>query len=116
MKQVIKKFSEENQAYVGMEPSKKQPNKMRMTPQHIHTIPTSCAILSTVLCVCCVHRRVVEGSGEGSGGSVVHVDVHGMCYIVGGCNVVATGHGRYSPVLYAETVSSTYDMLGVFTL
>ena len=30
-----------------------------------------------------------------------------MCYIVGGCNVVATGHGRYSPVLYAETVSST---------
>ena len=30
-----------------------------------------------------------------------------MCYVVGGCNVVATGHGRYSSVLYAETVSST---------
>ena len=24
---------------------------------------------------------------------------------MGGCNVVATGHGRYSSVLYAETVS-----------
>ena len=24
---------------------KNQPNKMAMTPQHIHTIPTSCAIL-----------------------------------------------------------------------
>ena len=29
--------------------------------------------------VSCVHRRVVEGSGEGSGGCVVHVDVHGEC-------------------------------------
>ena len=27
---------------------KNQPNKMGMTPQHIHTIPTSCAILPTV--------------------------------------------------------------------
>ena len=34
----------------------------------------------------CVHRRVVEGGGEGcgrywegSGGCVVHVDVHGEC-------------------------------------
>ena len=26
---------------------------------------------------------------------------------MGSCNVVATGHGRYSSVLYAETVSST---------
>ena len=26
---------------------------------------------------------------------------------MGGCNVVATGHGRYSSVLCAETVSST---------
>ena len=25
-----------------------------------------------------------------SAGCVVHVDVHGVCYIVGGCNVVAT--------------------------
>ena len=27
--------------------------------------------------VICVHRRVVEGSGVGSAGCVVHVDVHG---------------------------------------
>ena len=26
---------------------------------------------------------------------VVHVDVHGVCCVVGGCNVVATEHGRY---------------------
>ena len=31
-----------------MEPSKNQPNKMGMTPQHIYTIPTSCAILLTM--------------------------------------------------------------------
>ena len=44
---------------------------------------------------------------------VVHIDVHGVCCVVGGCNVVATKHGRYS--LYAETVSSdgSYGMLGV---
>ena len=46
----------------------------------------------------------MEGSEEGSGGCVVLVDV---CYIVGGCNVVVTGHGRYSSVLYAETVGSS---------
>ena len=27
--------------------------------------------------VTCVQKRVVEGSGVGSGGCVVHVDVHG---------------------------------------
>ena len=27
---------------------KNQPNKMQTTPQHIHTIPTSCAILPTM--------------------------------------------------------------------
>ena len=38
----------------------------------------------------------------------MHVDVHGECFtFVGGCNVVATGQGRYISVLYAETVSST---------
>ena len=31
---------------------KNQPNKTGMTPQHIYTIPTSCAILPTMLCVC----------------------------------------------------------------
>ena len=27
---------------------------------------------------------------------VVRVDVHGVCCVVGSCNVVATEHGRYS--------------------
>ena len=36
----------------------------------------------------------MEGSGEGIGGCVVHVDVHGGCY--GGCNVASTEHGKYS--------------------
>ena len=44
---------------------------MGMTPQHFYTIPTFCAILPplTQICfmiVCCVQRRVVEGSGVGS--------------------------------------------------
>ena len=43
-----KQVSEWKQAHVGMVPSKNQPNKMGTTPQHIQTIPTSCAILPTV--------------------------------------------------------------------
>ena len=59
---VTKKLSEWKQMHVG---PKKQPNKM-WTTQHIHTIPTSCPILPTMFVfVSCVHRRVVEGSGEG---------------------------------------------------
>ena len=42
---------------------------MGMTPQYYHTIPTSYAILSTMLCVC-VHGRVVLYVCE------VHVDAH----------------------------------------
>jgi len=38
--------------------------------------------------VSCVQRRVVEGSWVGSGGCVVHFDVHGMSYVVGCCDVV----------------------------
>ena len=60
---------------------KNQPNKIGTTPQHIHTIPSSCAILPTMLCVCCMRRRFVEGSGEGIAGRVVHVEVHGECYV-----------------------------------
>ena len=54
---------------------KNQPNKMGTTPQHFHTIPTSCASLP---CVSSVHRRVIEGSGLGSAGCVGHVDVHAL--------------------------------------
>ena len=52
---------------------------MGMTPQYFHTIPTSGAILPAIcfVFVSCVHRRVVEGSGVGSAGCGVHVDVHG---------------------------------------
>ena len=39
-----------------------------------------------MLSVCCVQRRVVEGSGVGRGGCVVHFDVS---YVVGCCIVVA---------------------------
>ena len=41
----------------------------------------------------------MESSGEGSSECVVHVDVHGECVmfvVVGGCNIVATEHGRHS--------------------
>ena len=73
---VTKSFPSRKQAHVGMEASK------TMTPQHFHTIPTSCAILPPLTQICfvfvsCVQRRVVEGSGVGSGGCVVHFDVHG---------------------------------------
>ena len=41
-----KKFSEGKQAHVGMEASKTNQTRWEsMTPQHFHTIPTSCAIL-----------------------------------------------------------------------
>ena len=72
---------------------KTQPNKIGTTPQYFHTIPTSCAILLTIPCICCVHRRVVEGSGVGSAGCVVHVDMYGEWVVVGGCNLIATEHG-----------------------
>ena len=32
--------------------------------------------------VSCVHRKVVEGSGEGIAGCVVHFDVHGGCVML----------------------------------
>jgi len=49
-----------------------------MTPQHFHTIPTSCAILPplTQRWFVFVVRREVEGIGVG-GEYVVHFDVHG---------------------------------------
>jgi len=41
-----KKFSEGKQAHLGMEASKTSQTRWEsMTPQHFHTIPTSCAIL-----------------------------------------------------------------------
>ena len=40
--------------------------------------------------VSCVCRRIVEGSGVSSACCAWRVS-----YVVGGCNVVATEHGRY---------------------
>ena len=75
-------FSEGKQAHVGMEALKTNQTRWEsMTPQHFHTIRTSCAILPPLTQICfvfvsCVQRRVVEGSGVGSGGCIVHFDVH----------------------------------------
>ena len=57
---------------------KYQPNKMEMTPltifsQHPYIL---CHFANYVLCVCYVHRKVVEGNEGGSAGFVVHVDLH----------------------------------------
>ena len=49
--QATKKFYEQKQAHVQMI-LRNQPNYMGMIPQYIHTIPTDCAILATMPCVC----------------------------------------------------------------
>ena len=72
-----KKFSEGKQTHVGMEALKTNQTRWEsMTPQHFHTIPTSCGILPPLAQICYVfvslQRRVVEGIGVGSGGCVVH--------------------------------------------
>ena len=71
---VTKKFSEQKQAHVGMEPSKK---KTRWE-QHHNTFTPSLHLVPFCLVLFCVHRRVVEGTGlDSAHGCVVHVDVHG---------------------------------------
>ena len=61
----------------------------------------------------------MEGSGEGSGGCVVHVDVHGECVTLWVAASCYWAWQVYSSVLYAETVSSTdvyYNCVGSFKL
>jgi len=88
---------------------------MGMTPQHFHTISTSCAILppctyTNMLCVflSCV-QRVVEGSVVGSAESACW-RAWGVGYVVGGCNVQCTCYTEHDRCglfcLYAETVES----------
>ena len=77
-----KKFSEGKQVHVGMEALKTNQTRWEsMTPQHFHTIPTSCAILPPLTQVCFVCLLCAEkGCGRQwgrSGGCVVHFDVHG---------------------------------------
>ena len=78
---------------------KNQPNEMGTTPQHIHTyVPSLHLVPFCQLCfvfVSCVHRRVEKGSGRVLL-CVMHFDVHGVCCVVGGCNVGVTEHSRYS--------------------
>ena len=65
---------------------------MGMTPQQFHTIPTSCAIFAKyALCL-----LLVVCTGElwkAVGWVVLGVECmlmcRGVCYVVGGCNVVA---------------------------
>ena len=40
----------------------------------------------------------MEGSWEGIAGCVVHVDVHGDVYVVGGCSVVMLSMTEYDRV------------------
>ena len=77
---VTKKFSKGKQAHVGMEPSKT--SQTRRERHHNTFTPSLHLVPFCQLCfvfVSCVHRRVVESSGEGSGGCVMHVEVHGEC-------------------------------------
>ena len=60
---------------------KNHPNKMGTTPQHIHTIPIFCVLCLLVVCIGGLWKVV---------GRVllcaIHVDVHGVCGVVGGCD------------------------------
>ena len=76
-----KKFSEGKQAHVGMEALKTNRTRWEsMTPQHFHTIPTSCAILPAqfqyAMCLLVVCR---EGLWKAVGSVVVGVWCILMC-------------------------------------
>ena len=88
-----KKFSEQKQAYVGMEPSKTNQTRWEwdyntFTPS-LHLVPFYQPCLVFIICV---NTRVVEGSG---------VDV-----VLHGCAVHDYVHGedKIWSVLYAEAV------------
>ena len=111
---VTKKFSGWKQAHVGMEPSKTGQTRWE---RHCNTFTPSLHLVP--LFVNCVHRRVVEGSWEGIVGCVVHACwcAWRVCYVVGGCNVVATEHGRYSLSCMQKlwAVLGLHGMLGVLS-
>ena len=72
-----KKFTELKQAHVGAEPSK---TKQTTWDDPSILSPSLHLVAFCQLClvfVSCVRRRVVEGSGVGSAGYVVHFGVHG---------------------------------------
>ena len=55
----------------------KSPKLFQMKTSHVRMEPSLCFVF-----VSCVHRRVGKGSGEGTVGCVVHVDVHGECVML----------------------------------
>ena len=57
---------------------KKKQNSQTRWEWHYNTFTPSLHLVPFCqLCVCCVHRRVMDGNGVGSAGCVVHVDVYG---------------------------------------
>ena len=77
-------------------------------------LPTSCAILPWVS----AYRAVMEGSGLGSAGCVVHVGVHALrvSCVVDCYNAIATEHGRNAlscihKLWSAQAVQNLYGML-----
>ena len=78
---------------------KNQPNKIGTTPQYFYTIPTSCAILPTMHCVCylCVQKGCL---GHGRLWDEQYWVCSACCVwrvgcVVGGCNFVAVECGRH---------------------
>jgi len=72
-----KEFSGQKHVHVGMEPSKTS----QMSSQHFHTIPNL-----VPFCQLCIAFAVCIGG--------LWKAVEWVC--MGGCNLVATGHGRHS--------------------
>ena len=56
-------------------------NDNTFTPS-LHLVPFCRHLHKYAVFVSCVQRRVVEGSGVGSGGCVVHFDVHDKVLIL----------------------------------
>ena len=79
---------------------KNQPNKIGTTPQYFYTIPTSCAILPTMHCVCylCAQKGCL---GHGSLWNKQYWVCSARCCVwrvrcvVGGCNFVTVECGRH---------------------
>ena len=79
---------------------KNQPNKIGTTPQYFYTIPTSCAILPTMHCVCylCAQKGCL---GHGSLWNEQYWVCSARCCVwrvhcvVGGCNFVTVECGRH---------------------
>ena len=101
--------------HVGMKPSKTSQTRWE---RHHNTFTASLhLVLFCQLCfvvVSCMHRRVVEGSGEDSAACWCAWRV---CYVVSECNVVPTEHGRYSLTCMHKlwAVLGLYGVLGVLS-